>query len=412
MNKLQIWITAFYGSLVLQFISSGKNHLQKNNRAKELKNAVTINSLGPSGECGQAMPYMLVMMLVLIMCWAMMVNIAKLMTDRMMMQNAVDNAAVSAAVYRARTLNTLGRLNYAIGTLLYGGIDTPSSLFWTYHKYGVAIGATGFKAGLPVPLFPQGGLNPKALPGQYAPDDQKRVAGYLDLLSDQAGQSNHLQVDLIKAAVDQFSRTQQLIISGVYPVRVRLLAEEIGKRQEIDNVGNLCGADHSLLIQGASLGLRQNKNGISYYKSSKLDWKESLLIRLPINALLALAGVPAEVKDIYEAKFRNASASSWLYAEKTEFDKSHKITVISNKDSGSASNTGYPLLSGWFNIKWPDIRTIASAGTYNTAGPMFPVEENAKPSDRVSPVLREYLKAKESGWDAHLVPVAQMGIMH
>ncbi|MFH1367820.1 MAG: hypothetical protein ABII64_01710 [Elusimicrobiota bacterium] len=366
-----------------------------------------INFYLPSSFCrnprGQVLPYALVMLLVLIMCWAMMLNIAKLTADRMITQNAADNAAVSAAVYRARALNTLGLMNNAIGALLYGGNDAVTSFCWTYHKYCVSVGLTGLPAGAAIPLFPMGGLNPGDLPGEYAEDNQKKVAGYFDTY----GSNDHLQVRLIKTAVEQLSKTQQLIAKTIYPVKVRLLANDIGKRQEKNRAGEYSGADLTYIARGTSLGLKTNTNGPEYHRSKKLGWPESFLIKGAINTLIALTGTPVEIKEIYQAERWSSGNSSWLYADKEEFDKNHKITVICERQE-----KGYPLLAGWFGIKWPSIKTIAAAGTYNTAGPMFPVETNEKPSDAISPVIREYQKAEDHGWDAHLAPVKQMGILH
>lgn len=361
---------------------------------------------------GQAMPYMVVMMLILVMCLAMMFNIAKLTTDRMIMQNAADNAAVSCAVYRARVLNTLGLMNYAIGTLLYGGKDPVTAYCWTYHEYAVTTGARGFPKGFAIPLFPMGGLNPRDLPGAYAADNQREIAGYLDIYSDMAGSNNHLQVQLIKTAVDSLSRAQDTLAHTVYPLNLRRLAFEIGKRQDICGNGNYAAADITHVMQGASLGLNTNKNGVIYHKSEKLDYLRSAAVKLAVNTLLALAGSPVDIKEVYRAARWSAGKSSWLYAEKNEFDRNHKIVVISLKKPDSDSNDGYPLFADWFDIEWPFITTIASAGSYNTAGAMFPCEESKTPSDRISAVLREYSKASGNGWDAHLIPVQQKGVIH
>ena len=72
------------------------------------------------GSNGQAMPFFLAMIVTLIICWAMMLNIAKLLLDRMVLQNAADNAVMSVAVCKARLLNRLGQLNYLIACALYG----------------------------------------------------------------------------------------------------------------------------------------------------------------------------------------------------------------------------------------------------------------------------------------------------
>ena len=118
------------------------------------------------------------------------------------------------------------------------------------------------------------------------------------------------------------------------------------------------------------------------------------------------------VNDIYEAKKYRTGSSSWMYITKDEFDRNQKITVITTTEPDSKSNTGYPLFGKWLGIKWPRIITTASAGAYNASGPMFPVENGKKPSDSISEVIRAYDEARGGGWDAHLAPVKQAGILH
>ena len=43
---------------------------------------------------GQVLPYMLIMSIVLILSWAMMLNIAKVLRDKMILQNTVDNGVL------------------------------------------------------------------------------------------------------------------------------------------------------------------------------------------------------------------------------------------------------------------------------------------------------------------------------
>src|SRR3989339_1406980 len=111
-----------------------------------MKNTITrrilmrLNSINLKGsKNGQAMPYLLVSMVILIICWAMMVNTAKLLHDRMIIQNAADNAALSVAAYKARVLNELRYTNFLIGCLLRDGIPgftwgiaTEEKPFWEF----------------------------------------------------------------------------------------------------------------------------------------------------------------------------------------------------------------------------------------------------------------------------------------
>ena len=62
----------------------------------------------------QVLPYFLIMAMVLLISWAMLINIAKVIRDRMVLQNNLDNAVISVANLQARTLNLLGLTNEEI----------------------------------------------------------------------------------------------------------------------------------------------------------------------------------------------------------------------------------------------------------------------------------------------------------
>ncbi|MDR3243872.1 MAG: hypothetical protein LBT79_03900, partial [Elusimicrobiota bacterium] len=67
---------------------------------------------------GQTLYYFMVLILIVIISWAMMLNISMLIIERMKMQNEADNIAYGLAVQKARVYNTLGGINYLIGSVL------------------------------------------------------------------------------------------------------------------------------------------------------------------------------------------------------------------------------------------------------------------------------------------------------
>lgn len=69
----------------------------------------------------------------LAMLWMMAINIGKIISDRIMMQNAADNAAYSAATLRAQALNQLGASNNSFIPLLI------------FSDLAASIGVDGFK---------------------------------------------------------------------------------------------------------------------------------------------------------------------------------------------------------------------------------------------------------------------------
>ena len=72
---------------------------------------------------GQTLYYFMIFTLILVLSWAMMLNIAKIIRDRMNMQNAADNIALSIATHKARTMNLVAGLNYIMGITLALGTD-------------------------------------------------------------------------------------------------------------------------------------------------------------------------------------------------------------------------------------------------------------------------------------------------
>ena len=69
-------------------------------------------------QSGQALPFFVLCMVMLCLFWFMMINLGKLVKDRMMMQNAADNAALTASILKARALNQLGLINRTLGFFL------------------------------------------------------------------------------------------------------------------------------------------------------------------------------------------------------------------------------------------------------------------------------------------------------
>lgn len=353
-------------------------------------------TLHASRSRGQAMPYFFMMMVVLVLCWAMIVNISKLLKDRMMMQNAADNAALSVAVYKARLLNKLGELNFLIGCALYGTEFGVTN----YHNFGVGGGVYGVCSGVGAPILPM-----------VMVDNQQKIACIGDMVltgipkcasgtgngSGEASQTVSAIRNLVKGMV-----TVQDSLRLPFPGLAVIYANKIAKRQELNANGDECGADLVAVTSGLSLGLERNENGIKYFKT------KATYISIPPIPIVLPPGLHVH---IWNAEDYAEEQKSWLYADKDKFYKDCKITVVATKYGDSDSNKGYPLIGNWFGINWPMIMTTASAGVYNTEGIMFPEETKGSPSDKISPVIKEYRKAEKGGWDAHLVPVGG-GLKH
>ena len=280
----------------------------------------------------------------------------------------------------------------------------PFSLTWTYYKYVATVSlVSGIVGGGPhvsVPLVPMGGYPGVPHSLIEPPDSQKKIAGYMDTY-----QSGNPQIRGIKSMVDSIASLQDGLMSA-YEINIWALVTRVAKGQE----NEVRGPDYTAIIGGTKLGLERNRGAI-YHTSNNVGISQQA-IKWTVDAILVIVlGVPVVIQDIYEATIWSSANKSWLYADKTVFDKSQKITVVCTKAENNEQEN-QPVFSKWFGIKWPSIETVASAGVYNTVGPMFPVSNSANVSDKISPVIINYKKARKNGWDAHLVPVKKFGVQH
>ncbi|GHT42682.1 hypothetical protein AGMMS49921_08480 [Endomicrobiia bacterium] len=112
-----------------------KNNLFKNRRYQSSRNRMVPSpdekyyfKLFPEQNLlknnkGQTLYYFLILVVIFVISFAMMLNIANLIRNRMIMQNKADNIALSLATHKARVLNFLGGTNYLMGTALSLGMN-------------------------------------------------------------------------------------------------------------------------------------------------------------------------------------------------------------------------------------------------------------------------------------------------
>lgn len=191
------------------------------------------------------------------------------------------------------------------------------------------------------------------------------------------------------------------------------------------------------------MGVKRNSKGIKYYKTKNYCFN---------SAALHLHFVSSE--------HYKTDQYSWYIQDENFYDK--KLVAIGMKIS--RNNENYPYFKNIFKVQMPQLLTYAAAGVYNTAGEMMPEKEsvytganfvalsslillakqsqmlitsaaelseiplvgwlcssillalnvdmlatsainyvNAK-DDKNTPIYK-YNKAKNGGWDAHLVPL-------
>ncbi|MFA5779228.1 MAG: pilus assembly protein TadG-related protein [Elusimicrobiota bacterium] len=363
-------------------------------------------TLHPSRSRGQAMPYFFMMMVVLVLCWAMIVNIAKLVKDRMMMQNAADNAALSAAIHQARTINMLGQINKMVAKVFYDSVFLgPTMGAAGMHPLEPFSGAGGGVYGVCAlaPLLPQ-----------MFKDDVTRVGATVDvypmgLTKCSVGTGNgsakiEIGVKAMKAQIDMLIPLQKAI-AQVGPLYSAIIAREVAWNQERNAAGDTTGADTGLadvVITNLGLGLKRNEIKIEYFGA------EHTYISIPPIPIVLPPGLHVHYVKPYKI---GETKDSWYYADEDNFYKK-KIKVIVRKNSDSPSNKGYPLIGKWFGIDWPAVYATASAGYYNTKGPSFVLKSDDTPKyAKIKENIDKYDEAETGGWDAHLIPVGT-GVKH
>lgn len=295
-------------------------------------------------EKGQIIVFVVLSILSLAMFWMMLINIAKMVKDRIMLQNAADSAAQTIACIRARALNMIGSLNALLGI--------PS--------------------GAPPPLLPALGI-PEFV-WWVCPEQHFWVP------------CDHFAKPA-KAYVDKIIKSQEDINKAYGGGWAFIQATGVARRQEINRKGEPCGADKIIPLDSLSLRLHRNKGDVWYWGTI---WVATPDYTGPLP-------VPPQVKGIL---VRNGKR--W-YEQDDKFHKK-KLRIVAHKDSNSLSNRGYPIGKIFFGIKkMPGISAIAAARPYNAIGPMFPKKGQKFGLAATEEFLPFFLKQK--GWDAQLVPV-------
>lgn len=280
---------------------------------------------------GQVLPYMLVMSLILIFSWAMMVNIAKILRDKMILQNYVDNTVISVANLQARTLNLLGATNSLMATVLSTASYPMIAMF---------------------PSFSTDKVGGSMIPGPFC-DYYCPKAGV-------AVNERYSGVLKMKKLVNSIQQFQDLLLTN-YMVQSALLLNKIpDKDYKVFVIPSRYAKGTNLFNFNITdpkvwLGIKRNTKGITYYKTMNfcLDAKSKHYhIVIPRQYM----------KDNV----------SW-YVQNTDFyDK--KLVGIGIKTP--SKNDGYPLFKNIFDVNMPVLYSLGAVGLYNVKGPMFPEKED------------------------------------
>lgn len=170
---------------------------------------------GVKDEKGQIVVFVALSILSLAMFWLMLINIGKMVKDRIMLQNAADCAAQTAACIRARALNMIGPLNARLG-IPGVTLGIPEFVWW---------------------------ICPEQL---------------LGIPCDCMAKMAKIFVDGIIEAQEEINKTY----GGGWAY---IQAMAVARRQEINRKGQVCGADRIFPLDSFSLKLHRNKGDIWYW---------------------------------------------------------------------------------------------------------------------------------------------------
>ena len=302
---------------------------------------------------GQTLYYFLIFTMIILVSWAMMFNIAKLIRDRMIMQNMADNIALSLATHKARTMNFVGLCNYYIGNILALGNLPSLAQLPSYNTN--AIGAYLF------------GDYEKKTFNKALDDDVAKMKKIVELL--QAAQEKAMEVHCLYLTTTILQEGTKGHILSISPLPI---PTKVGSEKYF--------------------GLRRNMKGITYIKTINTQvstYPHFVYNPFPGHELLELIkdklsdSEIAIVKPILEilieicAGFQNMkvyakSDYSWYITAKNFHKQKIKITLTKPQ----LSNKNRPLFADLLGIKYPNITVFSAASIYNVKGRMFPSQES------------------------------------
>ncbi|MBR3627804.1 MAG: hypothetical protein IKN42_03025 [Elusimicrobia bacterium] len=280
---------------------------------------------------GQVLPYMLVMSLILILSWAMLINIAKLLRDKMVLQNYVDNTVISVANLQARTLNLLGATNNLMANVLSAASYPAIAMF---------------------PSFSTDKVGGSMIPGPFC-DYYCPKAGF-------AVNEKYSGVLKMKKLVNSIQSFQDLLLKN-YMVQSILLMEKIPSKDcRVFIVPSRYAKgtnflNYNIIDPEVWLGIKRNSKGITYYKTQNycIDFK-------------------AKHYHIVLPKQYMKDKISWYVQNDDFYDK--KLVAIGIKTH--SKDEIYPLFRKVFSVDMPILYSLGSAALYNSKGEMFPAKEN------------------------------------
>lgn len=351
-------------------------------------------------QTGQMLIYFIVMGVVLVMSHLTIMNIAKLLRDRMMMQNAVDNAAMAAAVHMARTMNAAAYLNLQISRTLGDAlpIDGGGLLAQGGIKDGDLIGAGG-GTGSPCPT-PCGKAVCLMVPLKFqswqdgGAGDISGVCATLDVYPTGALETCKISHSFCEGiwnekTIDTFTKLMKLTLEGLItaqegiassgPGTAALLAYKVAERSDRNLSGWVGPGKTSIVLSSLGTNLKRNRQEIEWF-AAKHTWGTSPSV-CPIPPLIPPVP-PVHFHFVNAESFDKTDKSWYIYDGDTVEDAQGSVMVTMTRASGDKANKNYPLGANWLGLEWPTIYVTARAAWVNCCGNVgFPVHRSPFDSD-------------------------------
>jgi hypothetical protein len=269
---------------------------------------------------GQTLYYFLILTVILVISWAMMLNIACLIRDRIRLQNEADCIALSLATYKARVLNFLGGTNYLIGEVLSLGMNPRITQLVSYSTDVIG-----------------------SFPATMKPSFESSLS---DLKHETFGHKKDKGIRKIKYIVDTIQKAQDLSIKSYYAYHYSILSGNISK-------------DYNILLSPSrpekNLGLKRNSKGINYYST--------------VNLACVYLDASMHFHILSRNKYKQSKYSWFVEGEKFS---EQKVKVVLCKKIGKRR----PMFSKFLGIHYPQITIFSAASPYNVKGSMFPKTED------------------------------------
>lgn len=324
------------------------------------------------------------MILITALLWVSLLNIGKLIKDRIQMQIAADTAVMSANAYRARALNIAGVLNDWLGTPGVG-IGTPFSSWWPTpgHRMGkdvVKQTINDFKDSF--------GKAKRYMSG----DQREQVTGVLEFLLQGLLKMVLLAYDTHPKAEPVYALKQKDFIESVIRVQEDYVKSYGGGKafEKAREVARLQGADDIYTPKGSfTLGLQRNKGPIWYLGTLHL-W----FVKNPKFPILIAPWFPINEND--------DPTKRW-YEQGPHFNRK-SMRLYAFRRPSSKWNGTFPLGRNVLNIQMPYLYSVAAGRVYNPDGPMFPRASTSNSFTAGMSASTEYKHAR-NGWRSQLTPV-------